>query len=420
MGLEFSRVLFRSIMGSIKEKQTVHKYQNFRTSDPETKTKSDENLLTQLSANNIMLLVAQAQRELETWGETIFGKTEKVAGVDVTKQWTIPRTTADSKNTEEYSQAEKDKETDVTRLTALQTKGYENLSEAERDELTRLSDSIVNIRDGKLGEHIGYAPVFKSGESLDLKNSKEQNVESKGRGEMGAIMLDFQWNSMIASQGFAELGKPMYDRKLWDDDGSLIEPPTIRSVTDIALTIAGNALGPGIGSVLLGYVDDLLFAGFDLAGGYKTAAEVGNALGKKMLSDAVGAGVGALGKTVGSLEAVTKFAGSGTFGKVVTDMGIAGLTSSVNLVANTAINSMDLSKIGQGGFFNTGMFTTTLGDSKSWAEVVSSMTGAGVTSGMNAWNIGTKGIKVDGCNSSQIVNMGSLNRLVENGRAACR
>ena len=95
-------------------------------------------------------------------------------------------------------------------------------------------------------------------------------------------------------------------------------------------------------------------------------------------------------------------------------MGIASLTSSVNLVGNTAIESMDVSKIGQGGFYNTGVFTTTLGDSKSWAEVVSSTIGAGITSGMNAWNIGTKGIKVDGFNSSQIGNMGSLNSLVGN------
>ena len=65
-------------------------------------------------------------------------------------------------------------------------------------------------------------------------------------------------------------------------------------------------------------------------------------------------------------------------------MGIAGLTSSVSLVANTAINSMDLSKIGQGGFFNTDMFTTGLKDGNAWVNVAAGAVSTGVTSGMTS------------------------------------
>ena len=48
---------------------------------------------------------------------------------------------------------------------------------------------------------------------------------------MGKIMLDFQWNSMRASQGWAKLSLPMYDQSLWKNDVGWFEPPTLRSVS---------------------------------------------------------------------------------------------------------------------------------------------------------------------------------------------
>ena len=43
--------------------------------------------------------------------------------------------------------------------------------------------------------------------------------------------------------GFAELAKPMYDKKMWNDDGTWIQPPTFRVVADIVLDIVGNVTG---------------------------------------------------------------------------------------------------------------------------------------------------------------------------------
>ena len=77
-------------------------------------------------------------------------------------------------------------------------------------------------------------------------------------------MLDIQWNAMEEGNGLAELAKPMYDKKMWDDDGALIQPPTFRAVADIVLDIVGNVTG----QKWIGYVNAGDFAGlkFPLSG----------------------------------------------------------------------------------------------------------------------------------------------------------
>ena len=42
----------------------------------------------------------------------------------------------------------------------------------------------------------------KEGDELDLEKGRDYNLADKGLGQMGAIMLDFQWNSMRASQSW--------------------------------------------------------------------------------------------------------------------------------------------------------------------------------------------------------------------------
>lgn len=96
---------------------------------------------------------------------------------------------------------------------------------------------------------------------------------------------------MEEGNGLAELAKPMYDKKMWDDDGALIQPLTFRAVADIVLDIVGNATG----HKWIGYLDDALFATLDLTGGYKTPAEVGLELGKKALTSAVSYGASSIG-----------------------------------------------------------------------------------------------------------------------------
>ncbi|WP_169310639.1 hypothetical protein [Treponema brennaborense] len=140
----------------------------------------------------------------------------------------------------------------------------------------------------------------------------------------------------------AELGKPGYDKRLWDDSGSWLKAPTLREVTEIALEVVGSATGQ---QWWLGYVDDALFAGMDLGGGYKTVEQIGNELGKKALTQAVNRGVGSVTKWAGN-AAGTALSKSGKAANIFAQVGISAAGSYAGSVANNYVNALDLSKLG--------------------------------------------------------------------------
>jgi len=47
--------------------------------------------------------------------------------------------------------------------------------------------------------------------------SRRSAVEHFGSGQMGMILLDFQWNSIRSQAGWAEVARPIYDQKLVPD-----------------------------------------------------------------------------------------------------------------------------------------------------------------------------------------------------------
>ncbi len=80
--------------------------------------------------------------------------------------------------------------------------------------------------------------------ALDFEKICGENIADRGAGQMGLIMLDFQWNDMQNSYGYAELAKPMYDQKMWVGEGVFgLEAPTVRDVVAIAAEIVGTATG---------------------------------------------------------------------------------------------------------------------------------------------------------------------------------
>ena len=66
-----------------------------------------------------------------------------------------------------------------------------------------------------------------------------------------------------------EFIKPSYDLRLWDDSNSWFEAPTIREITDIALTTISTLTTGGIANGLLNLTDDLFFSLLDYSGNYK-------------------------------------------------------------------------------------------------------------------------------------------------------
>ncbi len=208
----------------------------------------------------------------------------------------------------------------------------------------------------------------------DYKKDKKANVKYEGYGQMGIIMLDIQFNAMEEGNGLAELAKPMYDKKMWDDDGALIQPPTFRAVADIVLDIVGNVTG----HKWIGYIDDALFATLDLTGGYKTPAEVGLELGKKALTSAASYGISSLGSAAGA-AASKALEGAGTAANVAAQAGISAAQSYATSVATNAINSVNI-KDGKLDFDGKS-FTKSLYSKDTIAGALSSGVNVAVTSG---------------------------------------
>nr|MCR5045759.1 hypothetical protein [Treponema sp.] len=149
---------------------------------------------------------------------------------------------------------------------------------------------------GKLSEHIGEAPVFVK--NPDARRSLSHNVEKYGSGQMGLIMLDFQWNAIQNSEGYAELSKSLYDHKIIDTGVKNFNLPTIRDLTGAAFDIAATV--PMF--QFLSCVDDILFGAVDVGMGYKTWQEALNDVAKKSVfsfaSGTLGLVAGALGETI--------------------------------------------------------------------------------------------------------------------------
>ena len=181
---------------------------------------------------------------------------------------------------------------------------------------------------------------------------------------------------MKARQGMAELGKPGYDKRLWDDRDSWLKAPTLREVTEIALEVVGSATGQ---QWWLGYVDDALFAGMDLGGGYKTVEQIGNELGKKALTQAVNMGVGSVTKWAGN-AAGTALSKSGKAANIFAQAGISAAGSYAGSVANNYVNALDLSKLGTKEWMNWEA------GNAGWTSAgsVSGALSAGIRSGMGS------------------------------------
>ena len=284
-----------TIAGAVYEPVFITRYQDFKTSAPELKVSLSQQMLEGLNGNSIMLLVAQANSEIESWNKKIFG--------DETKK-------------QKDKDKNKDKEEDTT--------------------------PASQMRDGEFGTWVGYAPQFVS--SINLQAGREANVLDYGLGQMGVIMLDFQWNAMRENQGWQMLGRPVYDQPMWKAGSGFMEPPTIRGLTSIAAEILGTVSGMQWYS----YVDDLIFAAIDIGGGYKSAEEVGLELAKTAAGAALSMGISSAGSALSNLAGSALKAGS--FASTVTQAGISMAQNYATSIGMSAINSFYIAPDGSLSF----------------------------------------------------------------------
>jgi hypothetical protein len=284
-----------------------------------------------------------------------------------------------------------------------------------------LSTKTRDGREGKMEAHIGYAPKFK--DEPDLKKSAVENLRERGSGEIGLIMLDYQWNSMLAQRGVAEIAKPVYDRKLWinTSDSIVLEPPTVRSVADMGMQIAAGlamaaAIPTGTGMALyagINMIDDLIFAAADLSGGYKSPEEVGKELGKKSLVTAVGAVSGAAMSSMNITQNlstyISKTFGEGFGGKLVNFTAASAVDGLKGFTSGTINSAVSAAYWDEDGDLAWSWDTFREGLDASLVNAASGMTGT-LTSGLlGQINLGEDGVLAGGFNPLQKIDMARMN-----------
>ena len=126
---------------------------------------------------------------------------------------------------------------------------------------------------GSLEEHLGRAPEFI--QNVDPSAPRERNVKDFGSGQLGKILLDFQWNSIVSSSGAADLAAPIYEQKYLDINGFAL--PSLRDVAGVVLDIVSSVTG----ITVLQFADDFLFGAIDVGMGLKSWDEVAQDIAKQ-------------------------------------------------------------------------------------------------------------------------------------------
>lgn len=196
-------------------------------------------------------------------------------------------------------------------------------------ELNLLYERIFGFgSSGEFYKHVGFGPEFV--ENVDLKKSRFENISKNGSGELGEIMLDFIWNSIENSEGYAQLGTPLYDKKLTRENTIFgIELPSIRTLTDIVCAITSNISG----QKWFDYFDDIIYGIMDVETNNKSLNEMIAAGVKIAASAAINSAASSLTSMAGNIASFG--------GQVLAKSGIKAASSYLTSVASNFFESVD-------------------------------------------------------------------------------
>jgi hypothetical protein len=358
----------------ISETVSIAGYRNYRMNPLSLKTNLDEKFLTGLDTIAIRGLIENVFIEVKIIGEEIFGTANE-------KNLIINKTYF--KNREQYP--------------------------------------------GKFGAHIGYEPAVKPAEGFD--SSKNSLFFDEGAGELGRLLSNYVYWSVIDSKGSAEIALAPWDKRVWNDENSFFSAPTLRSVGQIAGTVASviiaGAAAPftggasAVGLLALGIAinstDDLLFASLDAGYGYKSIGEAGFEFGKSLLVNTAGAVVGGAfggfgnfgGKVFsGGLTSTATSAVSSTTGKVIVQTAMTGLQTATTTLTANALNAVTYNKTDGFGWSND-MFKT--GMKGMFTNTLSSMVNAFTAGTLQKINSGISTEKLEGFNNGNKSDIMKLN-----------
>jgi cell wall-associated NlpC family hydrolase len=356
--------------------QTVHRYQDYKpNSMPDAGVDLGAAAMQDFDADTIMRFVETARRNLDKWGEKIFGRLDDG---ERTMEHRIPRGYGElsAGAYAEIASAENGRVNNITaQMEKFESRGFESLSDDEKREYESLANQLVTVRDGELGAHIGYGPVLK--DEVSYRRSPIDDALDRGAGEMGKIMLDFLWNSRVSAAGYQESFKALYDQKLWSGDSiPWLEAFTIR---DVAGTAAGIG---GMVSPAVGLIDDALFAAYDLGLGYQSPESVLMSLAVNAASTALSYGTA----SIGSLD-IIKNLGAGvmkpvidTFGKEASSILLMALGSTASAYTTAAAMNAARAYDFTSGNFDSSAFVKSLYSAETLSGAVSAFVGSGIGS----------------------------------------
>lgn len=272
-----------------------------------------------------------------------------------------------------------DLKTDLSRkiLDRLTSDGVEAqikraFSEVEGIRETIFGDPKRSSSVGDFGEHVGTPAESVAPEEIDYEaDDMTVNIKDPGTNESGRITKAVIIYNILQGRGWSEFNKPVYEKRMWDDDGRVLTAPTIRGLVDIGASVLIGALAPGAG-FLLNQIDDALFSALDYTGGYADGGSALLNIGKNMATAAATAGIGAGFDKLGSLF-------GNNFGA---DIILSGARSVSTTIAAGGISAVHLDPAGRLGF-DAGRFSESVAGNDALAAYASSLVSATVRSGLS-------------------------------------
>jgi len=339
----------------ISQKKTVEGYRNYIMEPVSLETNMDEEFLKSLNSIAIRALIDNVYREINTIQKEIFGDSEK------------------------------------------------EISDGEDSEKTS----------GKFTVFIGSPPEVKP--EKEFGSTKESFFYKEPEGELGRLMSEFIYWGVIDAKGSAELRLAPWDKRIWNDENSSFSAPTLRTVGQIAATVAVTIATGGTGLIgggavtfgniattaLVSSSSNIFFGTLDAAFGYKSFGEAAFEIGKSYVTSFIGVaasvGIPAAGGPIGNSP-------TDSFWNIVGQTGVTGIKSATSSMASNVINSFTYL---DGEFkWSKEIFASGLKDTMKGA--VTAMAGTFTTQSLTAMNSGLNYEKIYDFDRTNVKNLNNL------------
>jgi len=267
---------------------------------------------------------------------------------------------------------------------------------------------------GKFGVHIGYIPADKL--SGNPGKTRKDMFYDEGAGELGRLISEFTYWNVIDSIGSAELTIAPWDKRMWNDDGSWFQAPSLRTVGTIAGSIAAGVITGGAGfagialSVGIGSASDVVFGSLDAAFGFKKLDEAVFNIGKSVLINTVsGISSGLFGSLNNAVNSAAVISANGTFNQIMGRTILAGFQTFSTSTITSAISGITYSN--ENGFgYDHDIFKA--GMKNALVNTLTSAANTFTTTSLTAINSGLNYSKLDGFNRLNQSNVQTFNSLL--------